>query len=161
MSTSNKSPLKKAFLKGFGLILFLIIAFFCFEFFRRQIGGFAGSYPFAEVWQIAGSIEDTERKLIKLHEIEPDLFFENDSLSFKNDPTKYWKKVDFYYKDRQEIVHALIRDDGNNTDIYLVSFVDTVTGDLRLMNKDFGFFANLREMKDFENKVLDKINAIK
>ncbi|WP_164122088.1 hypothetical protein [Sphingobacterium sp. xlx-130] len=157
MLTSNKSHLKKWFLG----VLFLVIGFFCFEFFRRQIGGFAGSYPFAEAWQITGSIEETERKLIKLHEIEPDLFFENGKLSFKNDHTGYWKKVDFYYKERQEIVHALIRDNGNNTNIYLVSFVDTVTGDLRLMNKDFGFFTNLSEMKVFEKNILNKINAIK
>lgn len=157
MLTLNKSRLKKLFLG----VLFLIIGFSCFEFFRRQVGGFAGSYPFAEVWQIAGSLEDTERKLIKLHQIEPNLFFENGKFSFKNDTSGYWKKVDFYYKERQEIVHALIRDNGNNTNIYLVSFVDTVTGDLRLMNKDFGFFANLTEMKYFEKNILNKINAIK
>lgn len=140
--------------KVFIFILSIIaIISFC-ELARRRIGSFAGSYPFVETWKINHAIKDVENNLGKLHNIHPNLFKDSTKLILTNDITGYWKKVDFYYTDREEIVQVLIRGFGSYTNVSLYRFVNTKNGLIRLMNRDFDYFDNRREKKIFEERIL-------
>lgn len=136
------------------IILISVLIISSYEFLRRSVGSFAGSYPFVETWKIDHRIEDVEINLGKLHNTNPDLFKDKTALSLENDHTGHWKKIYFYYSDREEVVQVLIRGRGSFTNVSLLSFTNTKDGKIRLMNKDFNFFENQREKRIFENRVL-------
>ncbi len=121
---------------------------------RRRIGSFGGAYPFVETWKINHSIKDVENNLAKLHRLNPTLFKDTTQLVLAPDFTGHWKKIDFYYTDRDEIVQVLIRGFGSRTNISLYRFINKNSGVIRLMNKDFNYFNNRREKELFENRIL-------
>ena len=53
--------------------LMVLLLWGCEEFFRRQIGGFAGSYPFVEYWDIKASEQEVVNAIIELKTQNPDL----------------------------------------------------------------------------------------
>lgn len=144
------------FVYGFIVLLSLLLLEFC----RRNVGSFAGAYPFAEKWEIDYSIEEVEAALKELQQSDPAIFFQKDSLVLKPDIFAFNKRVDFYYADRHEIVHTFIRGFGNNTHLTLISFNDTQSGVLRLMNRDFNFFANEKEKQIFKTRIIGPIYKI-
>lgn len=88
----------------------------------------------------------------------PDIFVEGDSLLFAKDHTGYWLKVNFYDEEGNKSVQTLIREaDKGFTNLTLVSFIDKKTGHVRLMNRDFGFFDNRRQIKRFDDLIVKKL----
>jgi hypothetical protein len=45
----------------------------CEEFFRRKVGGFAGSYPFAEYWELKATEAEVIEAIVELKKEQPDL----------------------------------------------------------------------------------------
>lgn len=138
------------FVYGFIVLLSLLLLEFC----RRNVGSFAGSYPFAKKWKIDYPIEKVETALKELQQSDPAIFFQKDSLVLKPDIFPLNKRVDFYYADRHEIVHTFISGFGSNTQLTLVSFYNTQSGVLRLMNRDFNFFDNEKEKQIFKTRII-------
>ncbi|MFZ4261596.1 hypothetical protein ACFRAE_06110 [Sphingobacterium sp. HJSM2_6] len=137
--------------------LFLLVVLIGYEVIRRNVGGFAGSYPFAETWTLNKSMVDVEENLKILQQKNPDLFLDKHELKLDNDPTGYWKIVNFYYPERNEIIKVLIRGFENNCKVLLLSFENKNTATIRLMNKDFNWFENRKEIKLFESRILENL----
>lgn len=171
-----------------------VICFSCFlllwgceEFFRRKIGGFAGSYPFAESWELKGSEHETVEAIKELMEegvllqpldqkesfpqrnseydwdsqemIEYSKKAELDSLlplppkSKTNTKNEYWLHINFYYDDTDEVAHAWTRPDFDST----VTTIALVRLNQRMINRDYWFVANRREIHKFKTRIVDKI----
>ncbi|WP_343539687.1 hypothetical protein [Sphingobacterium thalpophilum] len=144
----------KALVKVVIFLLTTTVIILIWELARRRVGSFGGSYPFVETWKIDHSIEDVEINLGKLHRLNPSLFNDTTQLVLAPDFTGHWKKIDFYYTDRDEIVQVLIRGFGSHTNISLYRFTNKNNGMIRLMNRDFNYFNNRHEKELFENRIL-------
>jgi len=163
------------------------------NFLRRKIGGFAGSYPFVEYWNIKaieGEVIDAIKELNKTNlnfqppnnefiskrdtgyiwtsdEMREYLEkFKTDSLtplpekSYDNYYHDYWLYVDLYYPDTKEIVHTWTRPDFDTT-LTTFAFVSLSKidnpKDFRLINRDFWYIANKRQINKFKSAFVDKI----
>jgi len=117
----------------------------CEEFFRRKIGGFAGSYPFVEYWDLKASEEEVISAIEELGKIDPNFHVEfiskrdtgyiwsshemieysiklrTDSLiplpekNYNNYNYDYWRHVNLYYPDTQETVYTWTRPSSDTT----------------------------------------------
>ncbi len=145
---------KYIFISIFSIIAILLFA----ELLRRRVGTFAGAYPFAEKWRIDAPLDSVKKAILNLQLKEPSLFPMGDTTIFEKDFTNYYLKINFYYKDSQEIVHTLIRDwKKEKTTLALVEFQKADNNEIKKMKRDFNFFENRRQIKKFENFIYDKI----
>jgi hypothetical protein len=129
------------------------------EFFRRVLGGFAGSYPFVESWNIAAKEEDVVKAIEELKNENPKLRPQNDT-SFRSG---YWFYVDFYYSDTKQTVHAWTRPGRNEftTDVAFISLSGPDKNEEdKLINRDFWYWANRQEINKFKNQIVDKLEQI-
>ena len=139
--------------------IFLIAFTFIFganELFRRVFGGFAGSYPFVESWKIYAKEEDVIQAIKEIKNENLNLRPAKDT-SFRD---SYWYHVDFYYTDTKQTVHAWTRPGINEftTDLAFVSLSSSDTSEEnKLINKDFWFLANRREINKFKTLVVNKL----
>lgn len=140
------------------IIVCLLLIVLGYELMRRNVGSFAGSYPFAESWRVDKSMLEIEANLKKLHSKNPAVFLGKDNLVFEDEPNGYWKRVDFFYGDRNEIVQVLFREFDNYTAVSLLKFVNKSSGEIRLMNRDFNWFANKKEKEIFESRILNYLD---
>jgi hypothetical protein len=179
----------------------LILLFAAEEFLRRFVGGFAGSYPFVEYWDLpiredelieiikelktedsrlqppnqiklthgrdSGYINESmwmeiyREELKKDSTAKPPIHSEHNSYgNLSNGWVDYWYFIDLYYSDTNEIVHIWTRptkDDLNTTLAFIsLSYVNDST-DFRLINRDFWYLANKKQIKKFEEIILDRI----
>ncbi len=145
------------------IVRLLTILCFCFlfiwgceEFFRRVIGGFAGSYPFAETWDLYAKEKDVIQAIDELKK-------ENLNIKPPNDSSydySYWHFIDFFYADTRQTVHTWIRpgSDSIGTTIAFVSLSGPdIKGADKLINKDFWYLSNKREISKFKQCILDKL----
>ncbi|MGF2413144.1 hypothetical protein [Ferruginibacter sp.] len=146
----------------FGGVIFISCFLFLFganEFFRRVLGGFAGSYPFAESWNIAAKEEDVIKAIQELKDKNPNLRPQNDT-SFRS---SYWFHVDFNYPDTKQIVHTWTRPGTNEftTDLAFISLSSSdKNGGDKLINKDFWYWSNKQEINKFKTQIIDKLEQI-
>ena len=129
------------------------------EFFRRVLGGLAGSYPFVESWNVAAKEGDVIKTIEELKNENPDLRPPNDT-SFRN---RYWFYVDFYYADTKQTVHAWTRPGRNEftTDVAFISISSSDKNEEdKLINKDFWYWDNRREINRFKTRIVDKLEKI-
>ncbi len=168
----------------------------CEEFMRRVIGGFAGSYPFVERWEINGPEAEVIKVIKELKTEDPSLQPPNqteltskrdtgynwntiemieykekllkDSLTplpehnYGNTYTDYWLYVDFYFADSKQVVHTWTRPnfDSTRTTFAFVSISSLNNPqDSKLINKDFWFIANKRQINKFKRLIVDRIKA--
>lgn len=133
------------------------------EFQRRAIGGFSGSYPFVQSW----SFNVTEEQLIEIiKEIKtenPDLQVPGDT-SLTSGRHSYWFFIDFYNKDKQEVVSTWTRESTkSSTTLALVSYHQHTGNEYgfglerKLINRDFWKVENDNRIKRFETMIVDKI----
>lgn len=159
----------------------------CEEFFRRKIGGFAGSYPFVESWDLKATERETIEAIKELMQegvllqplyqkdafpqrnpeydwesqemIEYSRKVELDSLlplppkSKTNTKNEYWLYIDFYYNDTGEVVHTWTRPTFDST----VTTFALVSLNRRLINRDYWFIANRKEINKFKTRIVDRI----
>ncbi len=175
------------------LTLFLLL-WGCEEFFRRKIGGFAGSYPFVEYWDLKASESEVIEAIVELKKENPELQPPNQKELFQprevdydwgtdemkkylelylkdstlqlppmtksNTKSEYWLYVNFYYPDTKEIVHTWTRPDFDTT-VTTFAFVSLSRlenpTDRRLINRDFWYLANRRQISKFSSTFVDKI----
>jgi len=183
------------------IIIFCGIIFLCGceEIMRRTIGGFGGSYPFAESWEINAkesvvidaikkfTVDGVGGKPHGLTELESiakrDTLYdwlspkmveyrrqlEKDSLTplpkynSDNSYPNYWLFIDFYYTDTKQVVHAWTRPetDSTKTTIAFVSIGDPGNrSQTKLINKDFWYFENKKQIVKFKKFVVDRIDSI-
>lgn len=148
-----------------------VIFLFCFlslfganEFLRRKIGGFGGSYPFVEYWDIKASereITDAIKALNKTNSnFQPPSNVELISTRDTSDDRDYWLYINLYYPDTKEIVHTWTRPDFDTT-VTTFAFVSLSTigktNNFRLINRDFWYIANKRQINKFKSTFVDKI----
>jgi len=180
-------------------VLFVLCFLFLFganEFLRRKVGGFAGSYPFVEYWEIHASEREVIDAIKELNKINPNfqppnnarfiskrdtgyiwtsyemkeylIKLKKDSLTslpeknYDNYYHDYWLYVDLYYPDTKEIVHTWTRPDFDTT-VTTFAFVSLSSSDnptdYRLINRDFWYIANKRQINKFKTTFVDKIQA--
>ena len=143
-------------------VIFLFSFLFLFganELFRRVFGGFAGSYPFVEAWNIAAKEEDVINAIRELKDKNPNLRIQNDT-SFRR---SYWFYVNFYYNDTKQTVHAWTRPGRNEftTDLAFISLSNPDKNEeAKLINKDFWYWSNRQEINKFKTQIVDKLEQI-
>jgi hypothetical protein len=126
---------------------------------RRVFGGFAGSYPFVESWNIAAKEEDVIKAIQELKNENPGLRPQNDT-SFRID---YWFYIDFYYPDTKQIVHTWTRPgtDEFTTNLAFISLENSGKHEeAELINRDFWFWSNRQEINKFKTQIVDKLEQI-
>jgi hypothetical protein len=131
-----------------------------------------GSYPYAETY----TIDISEEKLIGLiNKFEennpeykvPDVTIDsNNYFKLKNGRSgndDYWYHFYFYYTKENSIVHIWTRP--LSKEVTTVAFVGVneglTLGHWKLINKDFEKSENSKEIKKFEERILDPIRQIK
>ena len=140
-------------------VIFISCFLFLFgvnEFSRRVLGGFAGSYPFVESWNIAAKEEDVIKAIQELKDENPSLKPQSDT-SFRS---SYWFYTNFYYPDTKQIVHTWTRPGRNEftTDFALISFSSLDKNEEnKLINKDFWYWANRQEINRFKTQIVDRL----
>ncbi|MFD2968907.1 hypothetical protein [Sphingobacterium bambusae] len=180
--------------RGFILLFIFLFLFGANEFLRRKIGGFAGSYPFVEYWDIQASEKEVIDAITELNKLNPNFqppknvefiskrdtgyiwtshqmeeYLEKlkmDSLTplpkknYNNYYHDYWLHVNLYYPDTKEIVHTWTRPDSNPS-VTTFAFVSLSSLDnpneYRLINRDFWYIANKRQINKFKRAFVDKI----
>lgn len=136
----------------------------CEEFLRRKIGGFAGSYPFVEYWDIKASEQEVTEAVKELNKtnsnFQPPMNVELISIRDTSNDQDYWQYINLYYPDTKEIVHTWTRPDFDTTittfAFVSLSKVDNPT-EFRLINRDFWYIANERQINKFKSTFVDKI----
>lgn len=120
-----------------------------------NIGGFAGSYPFVETYKF--DVPEAE-----LLEIIKEIKTENPELKPRNDsPHKesYWTFVTFSYSDTDEYVNTWTRPSGKGSTTFafvgLTPKSDIYSG--KRINADYYYFANKRQIRKFENQIVNRI----
>lgn len=136
----------------------------CEEFLRRKVGGLAGSYPFAEHWEIEATEQEVISAIRELGRTNPGFRSldkdENISSREGDGEGDYWLYIDLYYPDTRELVHSWTRPlaDTTKTTFALVSLVSVDNpNDIRLINRDFWFLPNRKQIRRFESTFVDKI----
>ena len=126
------------------------------EFFRRVLGGFAGSYPYVESWNLYAKETDVIKAIEELKTETPNLRPLKDT-SYRD---SYWYYIDFYYADTKQKVHAWTRPGRNEftTDLAFISISNSDTSkEDRLINKDFWYLANRQEINKFKTQIIEKL----
>lgn len=150
------------------LLLFILSGFLVLwaseEFFRRIIGGLSGSYPFAQTWIIKASEKEIVEAINELNKINPN--FQPPNLIKLIEPrdrstqSDHWLHFNLYYTDSKEIVHAWTRPNQDTT-VTTFAFVSLSKTDdpeyLKLINRDFWYFANKRQIQKFKSTFIDRI----
>lgn len=149
MNKKTKSALFKIF-------IFFLFIWGCEEFVRRKIGGFAGSYPFVESWELYAREVDVIKAIEAVKKESPDLVPLNDT-SYRY---SYWYDNDFYYTDTKELVRTWTRENLDSTTTTF-AFVGLLKFDEeeRLINRDFWYLANKLEIGKFKKIILEKIKS--
>lgn len=180
--------------RGFILLFIFLFLFGANEFLRRKIGGFAGSYPFVEYWDIQASEKEVIDAITELNKLNPNFqppknvefiskrdtgyiwtshqmeeYLEKlkiNSLTplpkknYNNYYHDYWLHVNLYYPDTKEIVHTWTRPDSNPS-VTTFAFVSLSSLDnpneYPLINRDFWYIANKRQINKFKRAFVDKI----
>ncbi len=164
-ATINNTQTKMKTKKYLIIILTGFLFFWgCEEFFRRKIGGFAGSYPFVEYWDIKASeqeIIDAIKELNKTNlNFRPPNNVEFISTRDTSNEQDYWLYIDLYYPDTKEIVHTWTRPDFDPS-VTTFAFVSLSSlnnpTEHRLINSDFWYIANKRQINKFKRTFVDKI----
>lgn len=182
--------------KSLTIILTIFLLFWgCEEVFRRKIGGFAGSYPFVEHWDLKATESEVIAAIVELKNENPDLQPPNEKELFRPRKIDYdwdtdemktylylsqkdstvrippmtkwntksserWLYINFYYPDTKEIVYTWTRPDFDSTvttfAFVSLSSINTPT-DRRLINRDFWYVANKKQIRKFRSTFVDKI----
>jgi hypothetical protein len=126
---------------------------------------FAGSYPYAEVYELNYSETDVIQAVATLKAERPEFTrLPNRLVEGRTDSLDYWYNLYFYLKDENEIIFAWTRPstDPGKTKFALVSFLETDGVNLKGkdINKDFGFFKNKKRKAIFENQILKRVQQI-
>ncbi|MBK7957336.1 MAG: hypothetical protein IPK03_04025 [Bacteroidetes bacterium] len=162
------------------------------EFLRRKIGGFAGSYPFVEYWDIQASEEEVIAAIKELNKVNPN-FQPPNNFEFisKRDTGYIWtsyemkeyleklktdsltplpKKMTTALRLLVYVNLVLSRHKRNlntwtrpefNSSVTTFAFVSLSSLDnqteYRLINRDFWYIANKRQINKFKRTIVDKI----
>ena len=107
-----------------------------------------------------GYIWNSDEMKIYLEKYKTDSLTPLPEKNWNNYYHDYWLTVDFYYLDTKEIVRTWTRPDFDTT-ITTFAFVSLIKLDNKLdnklINRDFGFFENRRQIKKFEKYFVDRI----
>lgn len=122
---------------------------------RRTMGGFAGSYPFAESWTLEYNEAQLIQKVKTIIKNKPELQTEYDQLS--KDKSGKW----FYFSIRRPNTEERINFWVRGSKIALVSFYNKTDevqlSYLKMINKDFWYGENKARIQEFEKLIIDKI----
>lgn len=154
--------------KSIRIVVLAVIGFLslwgCEEFVRRKIGGFAGSYPFVEYWEINASEQEVItaiRELVKSNPgYRPPDSTEHISTRDSSIENDYWLHIVLYYPDTREVVQSWTRPDAD-TSVTTFAFVGLrsidIPSEMRLINRDFWFLANRQQIRKFKTTFVDRI----
>lgn len=128
----------------------------------------AGSYPYAEVYELDYSEEQVKIAINDFKEeyndyLVPRVTIKNQDAGYLTDKPignpSHWHGLYFYYKDENKIIHAWTRSIGKNkTKFGFVGINEGLDlGNWKLINKDFSRSENKAEKKKFEERILNKI----
>jgi hypothetical protein len=150
--------------KFLAIILIVFLSLWgCEEFVRRKIGGFAGSYPFTESWELKATEAEVLSAIVELKKNYPDLQPPNQKKLYepRDSNSSYWLYIDFYYADTKEVVHTWIRPAYEDSTVTTFAFISLseleYPSSYRLINRDFWYVANKYQIHKFRSTLVDRI----
>ncbi|MFT3796550.1 hypothetical protein [Flavobacterium sp.] len=136
----------------------------------NQILPSAGSYPFAEQFELNFSNDKAIKAVKKFKEIHPEYKVPNITINNqrieelndgKNDRHDHWYHIYFYYKEKNEIVNAYLRGGENSTTLAIVSINKGLDiGNWKDINRDYILLENKEKIKEFEIRIVNEIKLI-
>ena len=141
-------------------IVFLLL-WGCEEVFRRKIGGFAGSYPYVESWVLNASEKELIEIIKKFKTENPETQPPNSNILI-GDKSRYWRYIDFYYADTNEVVSTWIRQTSDSTKTKLAFYclepeLNANNKSRKLINRDFWYLANKIEISKFKKNFVNPL----
>lgn len=170
LATIAKKHKQNTNLKKKLILLFIVIGLYFFwtgYLWKKFSCGIAGSYPCVETWNLPIS-ETNLIDIIKEIKIEhPELEPPNVSYPTSNRHS-YWYNITFYYPETKKNVYTWTRPNEDTTCTTIAfeaiaTHIDSLTPineikmDRQEINRDFDYFANKKEIKKFESRILDLI----
>ncbi|MDJ1482462.1 hypothetical protein QNI16_18305 [Cytophagaceae bacterium YF14B1] len=165
---------------------FFLLLWGCEEFFRREIGGFAGSYPFVEYWEIEATEQEILVAIKELKQEDTLLQSPYDKELIPERNSEYdWDSPEMIEYSRKVQTDSLLplppKTDANTKGSYWL-YIDFYYSDTRevvhtwtrpgfggittfalvslndrLINRDYWFLANKWEIHKFKKRIVDKI----
>lgn len=123
----------------------------------------AGSYPYAEIYEIESTEPDIIKAIEQFKKENPEYVVpaEVGLEDGRRDEGDHWYTVYFYYKDDSQIIHTLLRPSGNGTTSFGLEGVcqGLSLENWRTINSDFWNSDDDVQKEKFEKLILSKIKA--
>lgn len=132
------------------------------EYKRRVIGGFAGSYPFAETWHFSVP-EDSLINAVEALKSENSSLNPPEEHSIESERSSYWYHIQLHDPVKNETIYVWTRPGLNNgtSTLALVSYKPVIDSDIatkrHLINKDFWKLENDQRIESFEDRVVEPL----
>lgn len=144
---------------------FLFYYFFSISIFFISCSNFAaGSYPYAEEYIINADNNDLISAIDFFKKNNPQYIVPSDVgvLDGKKEHGDYWYNIYFFYPEENQIVFTWVRaEEKNQSTFALVSINNGQTlGNWKDINKDFSRAENIKQKKNFEDRILKKVKEI-
>ncbi|GEP52815.1 hypothetical protein FNO01nite_34870 [Flavobacterium noncentrifugens] len=143
MNSKNKKIL--------GIIFIILFTCFCLYKFSKFFA--AGSYPFAEYYDLNYSEAKVLRAIEIVKQKNPDLNVGNGFVD--DDNSDYWHHL--WFNLEENTVMTWTRPFGKNKTTFALVSVFNGNGNWQDVNNDLGFFENRRIKKEFEKLILQKV----
>jgi hypothetical protein len=153
------------------LLIIVLIVFGLFGFYKISSILAAGSYPFAEIYELNASEEVVIRAIDKFkvkhpEYIVPNVTIQNEgsfnlSESEGRKDSSYWYFVYFYYPKENQILLTWTRPNNEGgTSLAFVSINDGLElGHWKEINNDFWFLENRKLKKQFNERIVNEIQS--
>lgn len=122
----------------------------------------AGSYPYAEVYEVNYTESDLIKKIEKFKSENPEYIVPVevgliDGRSESKDD--HWYHIYFYYKKENQIVYTWLRPSGKGKTYFAIVSINNglQLGNWKEINHDFSPGDNALQKEKFENQILNKI----
>ncbi len=132
------------------------------EYKRRVIGGFAGSYPFAETWHFSVP-EDSLITAVEALKSKDSTLQVPEGHSIDSERSSYWYHIQLYDPVKNETIYIWTRPglDNQSSTLALVSYKPVIDYDIAnkryLINKDFWKLENEQRIESFERRVVEPL----
>jgi len=143
-----------------GFVIIILVGWIIFKVYRAVAIGFgAGSYPYAETYVLPaseGEVIAAIRELQKEHRLQkpPDVV---DNISVRDTTSSYpdyWRLVDFYYRDSDEVVHAWTRPNDSTSTTFAFYGIDD-----KVINQDYWYINNILKLRKFRKEIFEPLQA--
>jgi hypothetical protein len=155
------------------ILLTTIIVLFCvfrkqisYEIYRKVNFISAGSYPFAETYNLNYSESEVKQALQKIKILHSEYKMPENVGNFRledhqTENPAFWHITYFYFQDENEVIYTYTRENGKNETTFAFVQVEKIgTNTWKSINSDFNYNENRKQIEKFEKRILKVLNNI-